>query len=154
MTIETDPFQSMGDILGSALGNLLFPPATRLIDMVSEEIVFEFPYAPHDGVKRIDGKQPLAKYLKSVSDILAIDTMTLEKVYACVDSEVVILEFSAKGHRKSTGASYDQNYISVITVRHGRIVHYRDYWNPMALTDAIGAEAEPTEEPPVNDVEE
>ena len=31
----------------------------------------------------------------------------------------------------ATGAPYEQSYVSVLTVRDGLIVRYRDYWNPL-----------------------
>ncbi|MBL4733431.1 MAG: hypothetical protein JKY82_12710 [Rhizobiaceae bacterium] len=44
----------------------------------------------------------------------------------------------AKPAALNTGARYDQNYISVVRVQGGRIVHYRDYWNPLILLEAVG----------------
>ena len=39
-----------------------------------------------------------------------------------------------------TGEPYDQRYISVIRVRDGHIVHYKDYWNPLALLRTLKGE--------------
>jgi ketosteroid isomerase-like protein len=38
----------------------------------------------------------------------------------------------------ATGAPYNQLYISVVTLRDGRIAHYRDYWNPLVVLTALG----------------
>ncbi len=32
----------------------------------------------------------------------------------------------------ATGHRYEQNYVVVITTKDGKIVNYRDYWNPIA----------------------
>jgi hypothetical protein len=62
--------------------------------------------------------------------------MELGNVYAV--GETVIVEFSCTGEGVETGAPYDQVYISVVTLREGRIAHYRDYWNPLVVLTALG----------------
>ncbi len=42
---------------------------------------------------------------------------------------------------KSTGKPYLQNYISVIETKDGKIVHYKDYWNPLVVLAALGDES-------------
>lgn len=53
------------------------------------------------------------------------------------DPELVVLEFSGFGEGVITKEAYDQRYISVIRLRARLIVHYKDYWNPIALVRAI-----------------
>ena len=50
-----------------------------------------------------------------------------------------VLETSCEGVATHTGKPYNQQYISVITLRDGHIVHYRDYWNPLVVLEAMGA---------------
>jgi ketosteroid isomerase-like protein len=50
----------------------------------------------------------------------------------------VIFEFSCSGEGVATGAPYNQLYVSVVTLRDGRIAHYRDYWNPLVVLTALG----------------
>ena len=37
----------------------------------------------------------------------------------------------------ATGEPFEQRYISVIRLRDGYIVHYRDYWNPIAALQTM-----------------
>jgi ketosteroid isomerase-like protein len=37
-----------------------------------------------------------------------------------------------------TGAPYGNHYISVLTIRDRRIVHWRDYLDPLVVFDAVG----------------
>lgn len=135
---DTDLFPSLSALLRDALGDRLTPDATGLLDMVADDIVFEFPYAPPGGVDRLDGKAALAAYLPGVAAILTIDTLEATAVHPCLDAQVVVIEFAATGRGNATGAPYDQRYISVVRVRDGRIVHYRDYWNPLVAIAATG----------------
>ena len=51
---------------------------------------------------------------------------------------VVVLEYASEGHVVGTGRRYANRYISVLTLRAGEVVHWRDYLDPVAVFDAIG----------------
>ena len=53
------------------------------------------------------------------------------------DPDTVVLEFFGRGEGVITGEAYEQRYISVIRLRDGRITHYKDYWNPIAVLQAV-----------------
>jgi ketosteroid isomerase-like protein len=50
----------------------------------------------------------------------------------------VILEYTLHGTVVSTGAPYVNRFISVITVKDRKIVHWRDYLDPLAVFAAFG----------------
>lgn len=127
-------------MLRAALGDLLADDAHHFLDMFAEDGVIEFPYAPPGGTARLQGRPALADYLPRVTAAIRFDTVSTPTVHRTHNPEVLILEFSAEGHGLQTGLSYDQRYISVITVRAGRIVHYRDYWNPLVVLRTLGGE--------------
>jgi len=63
-------------------------------------------------------------------------------VHATRDLEVFILEFEGFGRGVVTNEPFEQHYISDIRVRDGQIVHYKDYWNPLAILRTLkGSEA-------------
>jgi ketosteroid isomerase-like protein len=51
---------------------------------------------------------------------------------------VVVLEYAGHGKGVVTGKPYHQNYISIATIRDRKIVHWRDYSNPLVVVDTIG----------------
>lgn len=131
----TRKFDSFHALLSAALGDRTLS-ADSLLDLFAENVVFEFPYAP-DGLPRwLDGKAALAVHLEKLGPLIAFGPMVLGDVHA--DGETVIFEFSCTGKAVHTGAAYDQVYISVVTVRDGRIARYRDYWNPIVVLTALG----------------
>lgn len=102
--------------------------------------MIEFPYAPEGGVKRIEGRPALIDYLAGLGNLLTIDSMTTPIVYRTINTDptkngaqTVILEFDGVARSLATGSVYQQNYISVIKLAGGHIVHYRDYWNPLVV---------------------
>lgn len=130
---------SFGAMIRIALGDAIsFDAETDFLAMCADDIVFQFPYAPAGAVTEVRGKTSLTAYLAKVGALISFDTMSMPVTHASTDGKTYILEFSCKGCGAKTGAKYDQNYISVIRVRDGKIVEYRDYWNPLVLLDAVG----------------
>lgn len=138
MVESTDLFPSLSALLRDAMGDLLAPEATTFLDMVADDFVMEFPYAPAGGMGRLDGREALAAYLPKVAGMITIDTLTAEAVHRGAEPGLVVIEFAATGRGNATGLSYDQRYISVVRARDGRIAHYRDYWNPLVVLKATG----------------
>jgi ketosteroid isomerase-like protein len=51
---------------------------------------------------------------------------------------VVVLEYGSEGHVVATGAPYANRYVSVLTIVDRKIIHWRDYLDPLAVFDATG----------------
>ena len=131
----SDKFDSFSDLLRAALGDRL-DPADSLLGLFANDVVFEFPYAPDGLPKRLDGTAALAAHLERLGPLLSFGPMEMGNVHA--DGATVIFEFSCRGAGVATGAPYNQDYISVVTLQDGRIAHYRDYWNPLVVLTALG----------------
>jgi uncharacterized protein len=129
-------FDSFGDLLKGALGPALVA-ADEFLDLFAEDVVFEFPYAPEGLAKRLDGRDRLAAHLARLGPLLQFDRFDLDASYVCGDT--VVFEFTCEGRGVTTGVAYDQTYISVVTLRDGRITRYKDYWNPLVALAALGS---------------
>jgi hypothetical protein len=42
------------------------------------------------------------------------------------------------GHGVQTRKPYDNRYVSVITIHDRKVTHWRDYWNPQVVLNAVG----------------
>jgi ketosteroid isomerase-like protein len=56
---------------------------------------------------------------------------------------VVVLEYTIHGTVVHTGASYTNRFISVIRVKDRKIVHWRDYLDPLAVFAAFSTTPAP-----------
>ena len=130
-------FDSFSDLLRAALGDRL-APADSLLAMFAKDVVFEFPYAPTGLPRRLDGIAAIEAHLGKLGPLIDFGPMILGPVHGA--GETVIFEFSCTGQGVRTGAPYDQEYISVVTLRDGRIARYRDYWNPTVVLAALGGQ--------------
>jgi uncharacterized protein len=138
VTDQLDPVGPFSAMVREALGGLLDPAATTFGDMLAEDAVVEFPFAPPGGVTRLDGRAAIVAYLARLPDLLVLDRVTAPVVHRSRGEGVVVMEFEGIGRGARTGRPYHQRYISVFTVRGGRITGYRDYWNPLVVLRSVG----------------
>ncbi|WP_432454883.1 MULTISPECIES: nuclear transport factor 2 family protein [unclassified Agarivorans] len=142
MANSSDGFSSLSALLREGLGEALAPNAETLLDMLSEDILFEFPYALPDGIHSVEGKTAFTAYLQKVAGLLTVESMSLHRSILSTDGQNAVLEFSCKGHADNENARYDQDYVSVIDLKDGLISRYRDYWNPLVVMNAFGGAAQ------------
>jgi ketosteroid isomerase-like protein len=126
---ETDP--NILSIIQSALGDRVDQTTTNFVELMDEDFVMEFPFARPGMETRIAGRDAVLAYLGTVLGGVSIEQVDNVVVHETADPEVVILEFEGHGRSLQVDEPYDQRYISVIRTRGGRMVHYRDYWNPI-----------------------
>lgn len=129
----TDTVKSFSAMLRQALGARLKPEAETFVQMFATDGVMEFPYAPPGVTTRVEGREALAAYLQRFAGLVEVERISDVVKHETSDPEVSILEFSGFGRGLATGEPYEQRYISVIRIRDGHIVHYKDYWNPLEI---------------------
>ncbi len=139
---ETDAAESFPAMLRRVLGSRLKPGAETFPDMFAVDGVLEYPYAPPGLNTPIAGRAAIIRNFQRLRTLLRIDGVADVFEFKVSDPDMVVLEFSGYGEGLITKEAYDQRYISVIRMRDGNIVHYKDYWNPIALLRAVkGSEA-------------
>jgi len=126
---ETKP--TLHDMLKAALGDRIDPGAQSFIEMMADDFVMEFPYARPGMPTRVEGRAAVLAHLAKVGGDVSVDSASNLVVHETRDPEVVILEFDGHGRALKTGEPYEQRYISVIRARGGKMVHFKDYWNPI-----------------------
>ena len=138
----TESVESFPAMLRRVLGHRLRPDAETFPDMFAADGVLEYPYAPPGLNTPIAGRNAIVANFQRLRKLLRVDAVTGVSEIAVSDPDMIVLEFSGRGEGVITKEAYDQRYISVIRMRDGNIVHYKDYWNPIALVRAVkGAKA-------------
>jgi len=127
----TDTNPTVLDMLLGALGERVDPRAKSFVEMMSDDFVMEFPYARAGMPTKVEGRAAVLAHLAKVGQGVSVESASNLVVHETTDPEVVILEFDGHGRALKTGEPYEQRYISVIRARGGKIVHFKDYWNPI-----------------------
>ena len=135
-----DPVQSFSAMLRQTLGERLAPGADTFVQMFAEDGVMDFPYAL-PAPRRVEGRQALAAHLNFLAGRIEFLSVSDVVKHETGDPEVCIIEFAGFGRSIATGEPFEQRYISVIRVRDGHIIHYRDYWNPLAVLRTMRGDA-------------
>lgn len=101
-----------------------------LVDLIAEDAIMEFPYAPPKRPRRVEGKDNIIKYNKAILGIVKVTDFTDVEVHPMVDSDCVVVEMTGHGTVLATGDTFSRRYIDVCRTKNGRIQFIRDYWNP------------------------
>lgn len=119
------------DVVNEMMSRMAGEGDGALIDLCADDVVFEFPFAPPGRPARVEGRDALAGYLAEVSGRRRIEGVRHLEIHETARPDVAIVEMTLTGTETAGGAPYEQSYVDVLTVRDGRIVHCRDYWNPL-----------------------
>lgn len=134
---ETDSVESFPAMLRRVLGKRLRPNAETFPDMFAADVVLEYPFAPPGLNTPIAGRDAIIANFQRIRPLLRIDGVADVSEIEVSDPDMVVLEFTGHGEGLITKEAYIQRYISVIRMRDGNIVHYKDYWNPIAFLQAV-----------------
>lgn len=127
-----DPVQSFSAMLRQTLGGHLKPGVETFVEMFAKDGVMEFPFAL-PSPRRVEGREALAAHIAFLAGRIEFLSVSDVVKHVTGDPEVFIVEFAGSGRAVATGEPFEQRYISVIRLRDGRIIHYTDYWNPIAV---------------------
>jgi len=133
------------EILEEAMPAMLRGDVEELLGRCTEDVVFEFPFAPEGRPRRVEGREAAREYLQPIFGRMRIQDVTSLEVHQSVDPSVAIVEFTMRAE-VGDGFARELSYIDVLTVRDGRIARFRDYWNPLALADQRSAGGERSHE--------
>ncbi len=111
---------------------------TDFFDMHAEDVVVEYVITVPDYPRRIVGRDALAELYANYGDSIVQSGSSAVYRYYDPEKSVVVLEYTMHGTVVSTGAPYVNRFISVITIRDRKIVHWRDYLDPLAVIAAFG----------------
>lgn len=132
----TDRVQDFPAMLYEALGDRVAAGSTTFVEMLAEDSVMEFPFAPPGLPDRLVGRDAVADHLTKLARLITFDRIGSATVHAR-DGETTVLTFETAGSGVETGAPYNQRYLSVITTADGQIARYLDYWNPLVVSRAL-----------------
>ncbi len=124
----------------SHLRHLLGKDMKSWVDAFAEDAVFELPYAPSNYPQQLEGKAAIWEYVKDYPKRIDLQGFTEVVEHPTIDPAVLVVEAQVEGRVVATGRPYRVRYVWVITVKDGKIVRQRDYWNPLAVLEALGGE--------------
>jgi ketosteroid isomerase-like protein len=112
-------------------------PSRYALEFVTEDAVFEYPYAD-DAYRRIEGReaigQALRKFPVTASNWMFSDLRLFQTLYP----DIFFVAYKAKAYVPATQHTYESRYLARITVRDGRIADYVELWERDTKAAAFG----------------
>jgi uncharacterized protein len=113
-------------------------------DLVSEEFLFEVPFAPEWFPVRCEGREPALAFLDGVREIMEPENLHGLTIDTCAaDPGEVVAQYRSNTRIRSTRLPYRNDYIARFTVRDGKIRRFAEYLDPIRYVIAIGGKVDP-----------
>jgi ketosteroid isomerase-like protein len=93
-------------LLRSSMGDPLAPGAVSFTDMLAEDAVMEFPYAPPGLPKVLNGKAAIRKHVEALGGMIRVERFSSPLVHKTPSG--FVLEFTCSGIGTQTGRAYNQ----------------------------------------------
>ena len=109
----------------------------------AEDAVLALPYAPAGTPKETVGRDQIVAYISLLGNYIepgifadhAFDTLA-------GDPGVVVARYSASTRLLTTGSPYENTYITLVTVRDGKVARYEEFFDPINWLIAQGGVVE------------
>ena len=125
-----------GELLKSHLSLVGKTATDEELSIYTDDFVAEFPYAPEDHTNRLEGRAGIARFMAAIGNFAEAFKLGEPTIHETATGFVA--EYHGDSVFKSTGRAYSQDYISVFTVRDGKIAHIKEYYDPMRVLRAMG----------------
>jgi uncharacterized protein len=129
------------EVVSEALKGLV--DGSDFFDMHAEDVVVEYVITVPDYPRKIVGREALAELYSDYGKSIVQSGSSEVHRYFDPEKSVVILEYTIHGTVLSTDAPYLNRFISVIAIKDRKIVHWRDYLDPLAVLSAFATTPAP-----------
>jgi len=107
-------------------------------DLLADDVVFEYVISVPGYPKRVEGRQNIIDLYSGYDSFMTVLGADNLHVYRDSAASVVVLEYEVHGESVQTGRPYDNRFVSIVTIRNGKVTRWRDYLDPVAVFDASG----------------
>ena len=107
-------------------------------DLLADDVVFEYIISVPGYPKRVEGRQNIIDLYGDYDSFLTVRSADNLRVYRDLEASVVVLEYEVHGESVQTGRPYDNRFVSIVTIKDGKVTWWRDYLDPVAVFDASG----------------
>ncbi len=101
-------------------------------EIYAPDAVHEFPFAPEGAIRRLEGRDAIAAYMRQLPQRIRFGSLSDVRVREAGDE--VIIEATGHHRRVADDTPRDLNYVWFITLSDGKVISIRDYMNPLQLS--------------------
>lgn len=108
------------------------------IQLWADDGVQEMPYSPPGFPTRIEGKTAIYRHYSSLPDAYSRMAFPDLKIYPMLDPNLLLAEYRGEIDIAATGQAYNNYYCALFQLCNGHIVLFKEYFNPIILSEAFG----------------
>ena len=101
-------------------------------EIYAPDAVHEFPFAPEGATRQLVGRDAIAAYMRQIPQRIRFGSFSDVRVREAGDE--LIIEATGHHHRIPDDTPRTLSYVWFITLRDGKVTHFRDYMNPLQLS--------------------
>ncbi|MFG1265004.1 nuclear transport factor 2 family protein [Xanthobacter aminoxidans] len=101
-------------------------------EAIADDAIFEFRYVFPNFPTQTVGRDALMALYSSYGDGTVLHSGDGLVVHRSQEPGVLILEYEVHGKKLHTGKAYDNRFVSVVTIKDRKVVHWRDYMDSLA----------------------
>jgi ketosteroid isomerase-like protein len=107
-------------------------------DLLADDVIFEYVISVPGYPKRVHGRQRIIDLYSGYDEYMRVHSADNLRSYRDPEASVVVLEYEVHGESVQTGRPYNNRFVSIITVKDTKVMHWRDYLDPIAVFEATG----------------
>ena len=108
----------------------------RIAAFFAEDALFELPFAPAGFPGRHEGREAIAAFLQQFPKYYRRIRLLDRRITPLGDGSGVVAEYRGEWENLK-GRPYNNTYIALIRIREGRIVHMREFFNPLVWLESV-----------------
>jgi uncharacterized protein len=110
----------------------------HFFDLLAEDVIFEYVISVPGYPRLVEGRRAVAELYRDYGRNIVLRSADELAVHRDREASVIVLEYAVHGRAVQTGRTYDNRFVSVITIKDRKVTHWRDYLDPVAVFDAVG----------------
>lgn len=110
----------------------------HFFDLLAEDVIFDYVISVPGYPRRVQGRRAVAELYRGYGGTMLLRSADELAVHRDREASVIMLEYAVHGQAVHTGRTYDNHFVSVITIKDRKITRWRDYLDPIAVFNATG----------------
>jgi ketosteroid isomerase-like protein len=115
-----------------------FADGEDYFDLLTDDVMFEHVISVPGYPRRVKGRPAIIDLYSDYDKHMRVRSADHLRVYRDLAASVVVLEYEVHGESAQTGRPYNNHFVSIVTVKNGKVTKWRDYLDPVAVFDSSG----------------
>lgn len=120
------------DWFAKALDAMIAGDVAGWMSIYAPDAVHEFPWVPEGRVQRLEGWHAINEYMGRLASGGRLRFGSFEVIGSHESEDALVVELI--GHHFRGETPVELGYVSVMTLRNGKVTRFRDYMNPLQLS--------------------